>query len=305
MTRHHSLLLFLFLAGAQLRLTAQCPLAPAECPVNGADQYGTADDSASRMSNPVLPLEIRFENRLRNWTNGVMDRITAKEHWTYTEISEEASSGFRADDYSVLKYPLRPPHWISLRYQVIIDGDSVKAWHDWLLAFAQRRLDATMAYAKQQTDYAAALKADDNFEKERQRMTIHYGEACRIFVEFEFNSDYAKLDGSPGAGATQTTISAQTIWLKNPDPVFNAVDFYERAHTHAVLLIGNWKRTADGSGYRPTWYGDRKSRDVVSEKRIKCDELQSIDVHLSGNVAAIKKCLADLSPAELTSQIAQ
>lgn len=136
-------------------------------------------------------------------------------------------------------------------------------------------------------------------------MTIRYGEACRIFVEFEFNSDYAKLDGSPGTGATPTTAEAQTVWLTNSDPVFNAVDFYERAHTNAVVLIGNWKRTADGSGYRPAWYGDRKSRDQVTEKRIKSDQLQSIDVHLSGNAAAIKKWLADLPPAELTSQIAR
>jgi hypothetical protein len=68
------------------------------------------------------------------------------------------------------------------------------------------------------------------------------------------------------------------------------------------LLIGNWRQ--DGSaGYRPTWYYDKRATDQVTEKRILSTELQSMDVRLSGNVAAMKKWLAGLPVDELTAQI--
>lgn len=304
-----------FLVGLTAATHGQCSFRPADCPVSSGDEYGSPDDSISRLSNPVLPLEITMENRLRRWTTDLMDRITGKEHWRYVELSEDVCSGARADDESVLAYPLRPPHWMEIHFQVIVNDDSLVAWRNWLTAFAQRRLDATMEYAKQQasetanpakmaTITSAAEKADKGFEAEMRRMTIHYHEASVLDIEFDFNMDYVKVIGAPPATALPLTISGtSTLWLNNPDPVTNSIDLFERCHTNAVLFAGQFKRTPDGQGYRPLWMSDKSATNFSTPKKIKSDQIQSIDCHFSGNVPAIHKALADFSPLEMSALI--
>jgi hypothetical protein len=154
--------------------TAQCSLTPAECPATPRYPYGSAEDSASRMGNPLLPREITMENQLRSIATGIMDEITTREHWSYTVLSEEYGSGYNLADGSVLKYPLRPPHWLTIRYQVIVDEDSLNAWRSWLQAFAQRRLDAMTAATKGQIDEKTANRQGQEFDKEQQRMTFRF-----------------------------------------------------------------------------------------------------------------------------------
>jgi hypothetical protein len=288
------------------RTFAQCSLIPADCPVNGADQYGSADDSTSRMGNPVLPQEITMENRLRRWTTDLIGRIASKEHWRFVELSEDASSGARAADGSVLSYPLRPPHWIELRYQVIVSDDSLAAWLNWAQTFGQRRLDAMTAYAKNQVSPGAAEKADKDFEAERRRQTIHYREAALLVVEFNFNMDYVKVAGAPSATAMPPAISgSSTVWFNNPDPDFISIDLFNRCHTNAILFAGVFNRTPDGGGYRPAWKSDKAATNLSTPKKLKSDQVQSIDCHLSGDPSAMRRLLADLSPQELPGLIAR
>jgi len=277
---------------------AQCSLTPAECPAVLSHPYGSPEDSASRMGNPLLPREITMENRLRRLATGIMDRITAREHWSYTVLSENYGSGYNLADGSALKYSLRPPHWLTIRYQVVVDEDSLHAWRSWLQDFAQRRIDVMTAAMKGKIDEKSADKQGREFDKEQQRLTVQYREGSTMIVEVEFNSEFARIVGRPAGSAPATAASGQVIWENNADPDPNTVDFPARVHANAILLIGNWKRQADGGGYRPTWYYDKRATDEVSEKRIRSTQLQSIDVRLSGNAAAMRKWLADMSVQE-------
>ena len=284
------------------RASAQCVFSPADCPES--TDYGSADDSSSRLANPVLPLEITLENHLRRWTGELIERIAAREHWRYVELTESSSSGARATDGSVLAYPLRPPHWMMISYQLIVSEDSLGAWLNWIRAFGQRRLDATMAYAKQQVSHDAAVKADGDFEKERRSETIRYREVSLLIVEFDFNMDYVKIAGSPPASAPPRTLAGNsTIWFTNPDPVFNSIDLFERCHSNVILFAGAFNRTPDGQGYRPAWKTDKASTDYNTPKKIRSDQIQSIDCHLSGNSPAIRQFLGSLSPEGLTELI--
>ncbi|HTR31298.1 MAG TPA: hypothetical protein VMH27_18630 [Puia sp.] len=300
------ILLLTCLAGSPFYLAAQCASRPADCPVAGADQYGTADDSTSRLGNPVLPREITMENNLRSWANRVLDRITASEHWKYAELSEDVSSGDRAEDGSVLAYPLRPPHWMEIHYQIVVNDDSLAAWLNWEETFGQRRLDATMAYSKGQVAPDAAVKADKEFEAERRRMTIHYREASLLIVEFDFNMDYVKIAGAPSASPAPPAISGTTtVWFNNPNPEFNSIDLFDRCHTNAILFSGAFTKTPDGEGYRPAWKSDKTATNLSTPKKFRSDQVQSIDCHLSGNAAAMRRLLADFAPRELNALIAQ
>jgi hypothetical protein len=296
------LLLLIVLVGTQLRSAAQCTYAPADCPESTG--YGSTDDSTNRMGNPVLPLEITMENRLRHWTAALIDRIASKEHWRYAELAESSSSGARAADGSVLAYPLRPPHWMQIQYQLIVSEDSLSAWQTWLQTFAQRRLDATMAYAKQQASQAAATKANDDFENERRRRTIHFREAATVIVEFDFNMDYVKTAGTATSSATPATPATTTIWFNNSNPEFNSIDAPERVHANALVLAGSFNKTPDGQGYRPAWINDKTATNLSAPKKLKSDQIQSIDCHLSGNPSAIRLLLAGFSPGEWTGLLA-
>lgn len=297
------LLILILLVGTQLRSFAQCAYAPADCPES--TDYGSADDSTNRMGNPVLPLEITMENRLRNWTAALIDRIASKEHWRYIELTESSSAGARAADGSVLGYPLRPPHWMQIQYQLIVSEDSLSAWQTWLQTFARRRLDATMAYAKQQAGQAAATKANDDFENERRRQTIHFREAATVIVEFDFNMDYVKTAGTATSPATSAQPATTTIWFKNSNPEFNGIDAPERVHTNVLLLVGSFNKSPDGQGYRPAWMNDKTATNLSAPKKNKSDQIQSIDCHLSGNPSAIRLLLAGLSPGEWTALLAR
>jgi hypothetical protein len=287
-----------------LSASAQCPFSPADCP-ESAD-YGSADDSASRLGNPVLPLEITMENRLRLWTGDLIERIAAREHWRYAELSEVSSSGDRSADGSVLAYPLRPPHWMMISFQLIVNEDSLGAWSNWLQTFSQRRLDATMAYAKQQVSHDAALKANDDFDKERRSQTIHFREASLLIVEFDFNMDYVKIAGVSQAAAPPHSLSGNsTIWFNNPDPEFTSIDLFERSHGNAILFAGVFNRAPDGQGYRPAWKSDKASTDHATPKKVRSDLVQSVDCHLSGNTPAIRQFLAGLAPDGLAALISR
>src|SRR6185312_3209661 len=291
---------YLLLAGLafalRLSATAQCALTPAECPADPRYPYGSAEDSARRMGNPLLPREITMENRCRLAATEIMDQIASKEHWSYIELSEENGIGYNLANGSILKYPLRPPHWFTIHYQVVINEDSLHAWRSWLQDFAQRRMEAMTAAMKGNIDEKTANKQGEDFDKESQRMTFRYREGSIMIVEIEFNSDFARVVGKPAGTAPVTPVSGQILWLNNADPTLTITDYPGRSHHNAILLIGNWRRQPSGD-YRPTWYFDKKATDEVSEKQIKSDQLQSIDVRLSGNPAAMKKWLADIDVA--------
>lgn len=142
-------LLLLALAGSRTQ-AQECRFLPAECPVAGASDYGSPDDSVSRLGNPVLPLEIMMENHLRKEATGLVSRIAKKEGWDYVLLSEEASSGARDQNDQVLAYPLRPPHWILFHFELVVDPDSLKAWKDWLMDYSQRGLEGIKAYSQHQ-----------------------------------------------------------------------------------------------------------------------------------------------------------
>lgn len=135
-----------------------CPQFPAACPELRADP-GSAEDSISRLDNPVLPCEVAMENRLRHWTAALVHDIARKEGWEVTEIYEALGDGYRDNDYSVLVYDKRPAHWSRMVWQFVVNKDSLQAWRHWLEDYGQRRLDQTHRYTARLTDKQGAIQA--------------------------------------------------------------------------------------------------------------------------------------------------
>jgi hypothetical protein len=136
----------LFICTVQI-LAQTCAEFPADCPDNGHENWGTRDDSISRLNNPVLPQEIVMENRLRNHTSDVIKKIAQKKGWAWNEISESSSSGQSKSDGTIIPYDYRAPHWCSFTFQCIVNKDSLQAWKGWLEEFSQRKLNESKVYA--------------------------------------------------------------------------------------------------------------------------------------------------------------
>jgi len=259
--------------------TQSCKYFPADCPETRPDPYGSPEDSISRLDNPVIPQEITMENRLRNRVTEIMNRIAAKEGWEVVELSEDLGSGARDASGNVLPYPLRSPHWMQFRFQFIVNADSLKAWSSWLMEFAQRRLDN-----------ARAGKPDGGFEAERKRQRVHFRDASLLVVEVGFNMDFAKIVD----GVAMPVLSSGPMWMNNgaPDPI--AVDLMNRSRQCALLLRGNWKK---GNGVFVSGF--------ASNQAMRCDAVQTLSVHVSGNAGAIRRWLADVPAGELDGMTAR
>lgn len=290
----------LFLVAGHPAAAQDCRFFPADCPVNGAAGYGSPDDSLSRLDNPVLPREVAMENRLRRLATDIVSRIAAKQGWDYVELSEDYCPGNRDARAQVLAYPLRPPHWVVFHYQLVVNRDSLQAWLAWLKEFSQRRMDRTTSEMNELAAHPEnaqlnkrAQEEQAAFDTERNRQRIHFREASLLIVEIGFNTDFTRTPN----GIATPPVSGTPIWLNNPAPDPIAVDLINRSHTSALLLKGDWHRS--GGGYIAAFRGDRASSDEGTVKRIKCDEVQTIGLQLSGNAAAIHQFLALLPAADL------
>lgn len=305
------------LALCSTRLQAQeCRFFPAECPVAGATDYGSAGDSVDRLANPVLPIEIAMENRLRTLATGLVRRIAAKEGWDYVLLSEEASSGARDPNEQVLAYSLRAPHWILFHFELVVDPDSLRAWKNWLMEYSQRGLDGVKAYSQQQAgvqdqqqafmDSAnyygqqkatglqhdpAAEKAAGDRESERKLQRIHFQDASVLVVEIGYNIEFVKVPD----GLTAPAVSSEPMWMNNPGPDPASVDLFNRSHNCAVLLKGQWRQSGS-EGFIPAFRTIKTENDKQTVKKSKCDQVQTVSYQLSGNARAIRRWLADMPP---------
>ena len=324
--------LVLLLLLAELGARAQnCPYSPADCPITRQNPFGSPEDSAERLLNPVIPQEVTMENRLRAKTMEWMQRIAAKEGWEVFQLSEDVCDGARDANGNVLAYPMRSPHWLIFHFEFVVNRDSLAAWQSWLEEFAKRRMDNMQNYtdnlskvqgqvqammdsatyygqkgnSKKMNEFAgkaAALQnvkgteqADANFEAERNRQRVHFRDASLLVVEVSLNMNFAKTVD----GVNLPAPSADPLWMSNPRPDPISIDLFARSQHCVLLLQGPWKRSPLGGGYQAVFVNDKST----TVKRIKCDEVQTVAVHLSGNQAAIRRCLADWPVAEINGMI--
>src|SRR5262249_19037364 len=80
------LLLLLFTGICYAGFAQPCKYFPADCPETRSDPYGSPEDSVSRLDNPVIPIEVTMENRLRIKVTDWMNHVAAKEGWEVVQI---------------------------------------------------------------------------------------------------------------------------------------------------------------------------------------------------------------------------
>jgi hypothetical protein len=142
-----------------------------------------------------------------------------------------------------------------------------------------------------------AEQADASFEKERKSQRVHYRDASVLIVEISFNINFAKIMN----GVNVPLPGSDPIWMSNPTPDPISIDLFNRSRNCALLLKGPWKRAPNGGGYEPM-FADEKGG---TARKIGCDQIQGLAVHFSGNINAIRRCLADVPGGEFEGLIAR
>jgi hypothetical protein len=310
-----ALIALLLLAGPPAHAQS-CPFRPADCPDKDYATADRAEDSADRVSNPLVPQEVTMEYRLRALTGDFVRRLAAQQHWEEpVELNEWGSSGFRAADESVLAYPLRPPHSFSITWELIVNKDSLHSWTGWTEDFLKRSLALVDQYkqaASAQTGSASGGSAPgssmasiasglEHLPLERKARTLQFRDATLLLIEFDFNADRADPveEASPAGSYTIPGCAlARQFYRADPD-ILEAINTYAHSRNTALVLIGGWntRLTANGySGYYESpFYTDKKARDRTSPKKIPCDRVQGLHVWLSGNRSAMQKLLSGSS----------
>lgn len=213
-----------------------------------------------------------------------------------------------ADHYSQLMGQYLQDHMAQYQKDLVAGNKSGISSYEKGLAGYQKKIDYFTKKASDiQNDPGAEASAADA-DALMRRQTIRFRDASLLIVEFGFNMDYAKTAGelmaTDGMRPPTAAGSAAALWFRNSEPEMGSIDLFSRSPTNVLLLEGDWNRKADRyDGYRPNFESDKASIDVTTEKKIKCDRVQTIDCHLSGNPEAIRQFLADVPGREITALV--
>jgi hypothetical protein len=156
---------------------------------------------------------------------------------------------------------------------------------------------------------ATSEKTQGDADEERKTVGLRYRDATVITVEFRFNGENA-LTNEAKPNAAQPTTSAGSgyallRWYTNPEPYLNdPMALFPHSRNFVLALIGGWNPNPNANGiYYPSFRTDKKNIDKTTPKVIKCDQVQTISIHIAGNKHGIGRVIADLPALKLNSSL--
>jgi hypothetical protein len=295
-----SLLFTVFLVTSKSS-TAQCPRYPADCP---SDLQ--LPDSADRFGNPIVPEEVSMEIRLRDIFTNSMQSLAEKKGWEVYQYDESAGSGhLNADRSAPLVYNLRPPHNYEISFIFIVNKDSLTAWKDWYkdLEVKMQELVDEMKSGKNvdvSGMQALKLKKDTEFRNASMiRVKIGINQESAIATSIEEDIRVTRQLNVPHA-----VVSYQVHNDKTEDHAIFDLDQFKRCTDLAFVLFGNWNPTPNGyKRYYPSYNSEKTNIDGVTPKKITCDKVRTIVIHVEGAPKYIDQFLGSLDIEMLTGVI--
>jgi hypothetical protein len=296
-------LLVFFTVLAGLKVGAQsCENYPADCPSN--TQLG---DSTERFNNPRVPQEVSMELRLRDQFTAMMQQVADKKGWRFYEYSEDSSTGYLgAGRTGPLAYDLRPPHQYTISFIVITNERAFNAWKNWMNAIIEKwqHIDPQKFF----TDTAMVTR----MRHTQDSGTVAYRNQCMLRIKFEVNGENATLSnntepatirvmGHFAAPGASLGIKAHNSRLYEK-ALFDLNDF-TRATDIGFLLFGDWIPPNKYGLYYPAYNQDKKNIDKVTVKRIPCDRVRVMSMHVEGSLSNIDQFVGTLDTQKLAGMI--
>jgi hypothetical protein len=280
--------------------TAQCVQFPADCPA------GQLPDSAERFVNPLVPEEVSMELGLRDFFTNSMQELAEKKRWEVYQYDETNGSGhLNADRSGPLAYNLRPPHDYEISFIFIVNKDSLKAWQDWYKDFAEKMQDAVDQMKSGKSVDVNSMQAD------KKKRDADFRNACMIRVKIGINQESAIATSieedtrvTMQLNVPHAVVAFQVHNDKTDDHVIFDLDQFKRCTDLAFVLFGSWNPKPNNyKRYYPLYNADKQNTDGITPKKITCDKIRTIVIHVEAAPKYINQFLNSLDTEKLTSMI--
>lgn len=289
---------------ASTSIQAQCVQYPADCP---SDRQ--LPDSAERFGNPLVPEEVSMEIRLHDFFTNSMQALAEKKGWEVYQYDETDGSGYLKDDRSgPLSFNLRPPHDYEISFIFIVNKDSLSAWQESYKVWGSKFQDE-MEKMKSSGSSTALL----NMENDKKNKDLVFRNGCMIRVKIGINEESAiasSIDEDMRITG-QLTIPHAVLAFgihndKTDERAIFDLDQFKRCTDLAFVLFGSWDPKPNGyHRYHPAYAADRKNTDLVTPKKISCDKVRTIVIHVEGAPQYINQFLRSLDTDNLIRIVGQ
>lgn len=148
--------------------------------------------------------------------------------------------------------------------------------------------------------FSSSKSQFDDLETYKHKNTIAFRNGSIMRVSFSFNDYIAIADDEEKklAGTLSIPAAAFGTMIHNNKPDEHEIfGQYLRSPDMALLLFGKWLLKQDEyHSYHSLYYGDKKNTDAVTIKKIPCDKVQTVIMHVEGSTNYINRFLktADL-----------
>ncbi len=163
------------------------------------------------------------------------------------------------------------------------------------------------ANGKRDETFSGTAKQQEDFQTYKHNRTMAYRNASIIRVTYNVN-EYTT--GSLAETAKTVKLLSEpdaslSVILHNSQPDEHEIfGQYLRSPDYALLLFGKWVLKLNVyNSYDAVYRADKKSNDAVSVKKIPCDKVQTIIIHVEGGTNYIYQFLQSLDIKKLNSLI--
>ena len=248
-----------------------------------------------------------YSNDLKNASEKVVD--------SYKQSANNLSDDKNAQEYldSAMYYSNLKAKYMSdhaAEYQkAILGGDTktqkkyeeeLKRYDDKINAFINRKNDKTDA------TFSASKSQFGNLETYKHKNTIAFRNGSTIRVTFNVN-DYITTanDGDKKIVKQLATPATLALLMHNDSPNEHEVfGQYLRSPDVALFLFGKWLSKPDGyHNYHAGYFADKKNMDAVTVKKIPCDKVQTIVLHIEGSQKYFSQFLQLVDMEKLNSLV--
>lgn len=184
--------------------------------------------------------------------------------------------------------------------------DGVKKYDDKVTAFMNK------ASGKKDENYSSANSEQKDLQTYKQNMTIAFRNASMIRIKIDFNYGTAVTSIAEDVKTiNHLSIPATSfaVMLHNNQPSASEVEVFDlnqfiRSPDFAMLLFGKWILKEDEyHSYHAVYTSDKKNMDHVTIKKIPCDKVQTIVMHVEGSTHYINQFLQSFDLQKLNSVI--
>ncbi len=196
----------------------ECAYFPADCPRD----FSPMLDSLHCIGDFIVPQEITMQNRLRELTGGMMQKIADAKKWEMYEYDEtgygDFINPFTSPAYAV-PFPNRKPHQYIISFIFIVNADSLKAWENWTRQDLVDDANKISAQYNQQMDDPALQEA-----QKRNMDSVNYWTEAQSAYMTSHMAAYQKALTSKDEAGIKNYENALSLFQKKIDYWINIIN---------------------------------------------------------------------------------